>query len=241
MDAPETIIEHRNIIRNNAFLREVYKDFYTRLTPIDIPEGPIVEIGSGGGFIKDIIPGTQTSDVVEGPDIDMVFSAEQLPYQNESVSAFVLLNTFHHIKDPVRALQEMRRCLKPGGKIMMVEPYNSPWSKWLYTNFHYEGFDARAGWKIPGEGRLTDANNALPWIVFVRDRTLFEEQFPELSIRRIAPHTPLSYVVSGGLTRKPFLPLSLYPVLRYFEKLLQPCARFVGMFSTIELVKEKTI
>lgn len=237
LDAPETILEHRNVIRENKFLRQIYIDFYNRLKPNGVPVGPIIELGSGGGFIKEIIPSAITSDIVSGPDVDKVFSALNLPFADSSVAAFLMLNAFHHMKDPELALSEMQRCLMPGGKIIMVEPYNSWWSSFFYKNFHYEGFDTKAEWKIQGDGRLSDANNALPWIVFVRDREKFIQKFPALRITKIDPHTPLRYLVSGGLKRKPFLPFAFYPVIQFFETILGPVKHIFSMFVTIEVVK----
>lgn len=238
LDAPETIFTHRNIIRNNGFLRKIYIDFYNKLKPTDLPNGPIIEIGSGGGFIKEIIPQVITSDIVKGPDIDLVFSALDLPFADNSISAFLMLNVFHHIKDPERALNEMRRCLKLGGKIIMVEPYNSLWSRFFYKNFHYEGFDTSAKWKIDGDRRLSDANNALPWIVFVRDREKFLRKFPDLKIYKVEPHTPFGYLISGGLTRESILPANFYSSVKFIEGLLSPLKKIFSMFATIEVIKQ---
>lgn len=237
LDAPETIVEHHNVIRKNKFLQKIYFDFYHKLIPTGIPEGPIVELGSGGGFIKEVISCAVTSDIVAGPNIDQVFSALQLPFSDASISAFLMLNAFHHIKDPEIALKEMYRCLKPGGKIIMVEPYNSWWSSFFYKNFHYEGFDTKAGWKIQGDGRMSDANNALPWIVFVRDRKIFEQKFPNFQIVKVEPHSPLCYLVSGGLKHKSILPEGGYKFIKFIEIIASPFKKIFSMFATIEVVK----
>ena len=187
-----------------------------------MPHGKKVELGSGAGFIKKVIPKVITSDVVSGHGIDKVFFAEKMPFANKSISAFYMIDVLHHIKNPSKALKEMDRCLVGGGKIIMIEPANTLWAQIVLKNFHHENFDTKAGWTIKGKGRLTDANMAIPWIIFVRDRKKFEKKFPNLKIRNITPHTPFSYLISGGLSYQPFIPVFLYPFAIFTEKLLTP-------------------
>ena len=216
----KTLIAHKRSIKNKKILKRIYLSFYKEFANIEVPKGLRVEIGSGAGFIKKIIPQTITSDVIAGPGIKRVFSVEKIPFKNKSVSVFYLLNVFHHIKNPEKSLKEMERCLKPKGKIIMIEPYNSIWGRFIYQNFHHEKFNPKAGWKIKGKGRLSDANGAMPWIIFVRDRKVFEKKFPDLIILKIRPHTPLSYLLSGGLSKPQLIPSKLYPPLKLVEKLL---------------------
>src|SRR5579859_5972941 len=138
LDSPETLQLHRSLIENKYILKEIYKKFYLEFKNTKVPKGKILELGSGGGFLKKVLPNIITSDVVKGEGIDKVFFGEKMPFRNNSLSAIFMLNVFHHIKNPAKALFEMERCLKKGGKIVMVEPYNSFWSRFIYTNFHNE-------------------------------------------------------------------------------------------------------
>src|SRR3989344_3850678 len=143
LDSPETTIKRAEIIKNKKFLYQIYLDFYNTFKEYSrtLPPGKKVEIGSGAGFLKEVIPEVITSDVMKLPNCDMTFSAEKMPFKNNSISAFFMLNTFHHIKNPEKALSEFSRCLKAKGKIIMIEPYNSLWSRFIYKNFHHETFD----------------------------------------------------------------------------------------------------
>lgn len=238
-DSKQAILEHRNKIREKSFLNKIYVDFYQIFKKTKFPKGPIVEIGSGAGFIKEIIPSVITSDVIAGPEIDKVFFADKMHFKDKSISAFLMIDVLHHIKDSEKAFEEMLRCLKPEGKIVMIEPYNSLWGGFIYKHIHPEkkGFDSKAGWKIKGQGRMSDSNPALPWIIFVRDKQIFQKKFPNLKIVRILPHTPLLYLISGGLTRWQFLPSSFYPFVVNLENKLSPLNKLIGMFVTIELKK----
>ncbi len=239
VDDQESLLNHYRVIRQKKFLKKIYIDFYKQLKKTKLPKGSIVEIGSGAGFIKEIIPNVVTSDVIKGPGIDKVFFADNMPFKTNSVAAFFMIDVLHHIKDSEKALREMARCLKPNGKLVMIEPYKSWWSHIIYKYFHPERFDPNANWKVTGSGRMSDSNTALPWIIFVRDRKIFEKKFPEFSINKIEPHTPLRYLISGGLSTIQLLPSIMYTQVLSLEKFLSPLNNYIGMFVTIELEKIK--
>ncbi|MGE5042127.1 MAG: class I SAM-dependent methyltransferase [Candidatus Levyibacteriota bacterium] len=233
---PELIELHGEIIRRKKLLNLVYRRFYEEFKVPIMGQKRIVELGSGGGFLKEIIPGVTTSDVISGPYVDHVFSAEKMPFKDNSIDAFLMLNTFHHIKDPGKALAEMNRCLRRKGKIIMVEPYATWFSGIIYRHFHYEGFDKKATWQVQGKNRM-ESNNALPWIIFTRDRALFREKFPSLKIHSIRLHTPVQFLLSGGLSHPQFIPNFSIPFFAALEKAISPFNKFFALYSTIEIIK----
>ena len=86
---------------------------------------------------------------------------------------------------------------------------------------------------------MTDANPAMAWIIFKRDRKLFERKFPNLKIIRFNPNTPLRYLISGGLSRFQILPINFYYTIKFLENKLAIFNDYIGMFVTIELQKRK--
>lgn len=239
VNSNKVLLSDRRLIRQRGYLNKIYRDFYAEFKKSKVPNGKLIEIGSGAGFIKEIIPSVITSDVVKGPDIDKVFFAEKIPFKSSSVAAFFMIDTLHHIKDVEIAFKEMERCLKRNGKIVMIEPYNSWWGYIIYKYLHYEHFDPKAGWKVEGRGRMSDSNTALPWIIFVRDRKIFQKKFPELIIDSVKPFMPITYLVSRGLLKPQLLPTFTYGWVKFIEKLFSPLNKYVGMFVIIELHKQK--
>lgn len=239
LDAPETTLLHRRIIQSKPFLKKLYLDFYDsflRNVP-DLSRKKCIELGSGGGFLKSVFPSVTTSDVLPLEGVDLCFSGLDMPFANESIDAFFMIDVFHHVPDSELFLKEMNRCLKRGGVIIMIEPANTWWGRFIYQNFHHEPFDPQGGWVLLGDGPLTCANGALPWIVFQRDQKRFEQLFPFLKLIKLTPHTPISYLLSGGLTLRQLLPNFLYPLIRFFEFLLSPLSHLLGMFYEIKLIK----
>jgi SAM-dependent methyltransferase len=240
LDLPQTTLDSQKIINQKKFFKKVYQYFYRifQKYSVNLAKGPKIELGSGAGFIKELIPDVITSDVIKLPICDRVINAEKIPYRDSTLSVIYLLNTFHHIKNPKKALLEFDRTLKKGGKVIMIEPYNSRWGRFIYKNFHYEGFDETISqWKIKGKGPLSDANNALPSVIFERDRDQYKKLFPHLELSVFTPHTPFLYLLSGGLKKNQFVPTGTFNWFKTFEKFLSPLNKQLGMFVTIVLTK----
>ncbi len=237
-DSAQVTEAHRDFIRRKSFLRQIYLEHY-RFFAAEItalPPGAIVELGSGGGFAHDVIPRVVTTDVVPLSTVQAVISAVQLPFRNHSVSALLMINVLHHVQDPERFFSEAAACLVPGGKIVMVEPANTTFSRFVYTRFHHEPFDPdMPGWKLPAGGRLSAANDALPSIIFERDRSLFHRHFPELTVERYEHTMPFSYIISGGVSRRALLPGWAYKPVRAVERSLGPINSLLGLFVRIVL------
>jgi len=242
LDEPENIHLLRQIIKRKPFLFKTYKIFYRDLIDKikDAPsDGSLVELGSGASFLKQEVPYLITSDVLPYAGVDRVFSALDMPMGTNSVSAFVMVDVLHHIKDSRIFFREVDRCLKIGGKMVMIEPANTGWSRFIYKNFHHEPFNTRGTWGFEEGGPLSGANMAIPWIIFCRDRQQFEQEFAQFRIRSISCHTPLRYLLSGGLSVRQLVPSWFYQFIQVVEWLLSPINRYVGLFMTIEIEKVK--
>lgn len=55
----------------------------------------------------------------------MIFDEQQIPVQNNSIDYIIIVAVLHHISDDLikQYLLEFNRILKPGGKIIIMEPY----------------------------------------------------------------------------------------------------------------------
>lgn len=237
-DDPATFARHRAIIASKPLLADVYRSFYEELARVAaaLPPGARVELGAGGGFFKRYLPEALTSDVVVGADVDLVCSAEALPFADASVAGLFLLDAFHHLRRPARLLAEAERCLRPGGRLVMIEPAGTWWGRLVRKTLHHEAYDDRAGWELADGAH---SNLALPWIVFSRDRADFARAFPRLHLVRCEPHTPLRFLLSGGVSYRSLVPGALAPLLRLVERAAVPLNPVFGLHVTIELVKRE--
>jgi SAM-dependent methyltransferase len=239
LDSPERTLFHRQIIIQKRCLRTLYEEWYSVFSK-EIPSLPndvFIELGSGGGFFKQLEPKAICSDIIDLPTNDITFSALEMPFGEHSVGGIFMVDTMHHIPDSDLFLKEVDRVLEVGGKMVMIEPANSWWGRFIFKNFHHEPFIPDGGWSIPSTGPLSGANGALPWIVFVRDNELFQQKFPGLIIDSIQYINPLSYLMTGGVSRKQFLPDFLFPVLRFADKILPAISKQLSMFMVVKIRK----
>jgi len=239
LDDPNATLAHRDIILQKPFLKRLYNDWYSVFIEKSkqVKNGRYLEIGSGGGFLKEVFPEVLTSDILELRGVDMVVNAEKLPFKNEELGSIMMLNVFHHIPNPHLFLQEAERTLVKGGKIIMTEPANSALGRFIYKRFHHEPFDEHAGREIKAGNPLSNSNQALPHIYFERDLDLFKKEYPLLKIKSIRYHSPFSYVISGGVSRSAMLPDFMYSAVKGLEWLLSPLSKQLGLFCTVEIEK----
>jgi SAM-dependent methyltransferase len=231
----ELTVRRRDLIRKRIFLRSIYQDWYSAIAS-NIPQSEerVLEIGSGGGFISSFIPDAITSDVLPLPGIDLVFDAVRLPFRDRSLRAVVMTNVFHHLPDVGRFLLEFARCTRSGGTLVMIEPWVTRWARLVYGKLHHEPFDTDAAvWELKSGQPLSEANGALPWMVFVRDRETFANRFPSLHIATIKPMMSVRYLVSGGVSMRSLSPDWTYPAWKKFDEALTRLSPETAMFALI--------
>ncbi len=57
--------------------------------------------------------------------------SERLPFDRDAFDVVTCANSFHHYPHQDRAVQEMRRVLKPGGRLLLVDGYRDRPYGWL--------------------------------------------------------------------------------------------------------------
>jgi SAM-dependent methyltransferase len=240
IDSPETTILRWQIIRKKVFLRRVYDEWYGAIAAA-IPAGAnaALELGSGAGFMSDYVQNLITSDILELPGVDRVIDAcASLPFEDASLRGIAMVNTLHHLPDVEAFIAEAARCLQSGGAVSMIEPWNTSWSRFVYTRLHHEPFEPSApSWQFERGGPLSGANGALPWILLVRDRDRFEHRFPELRIVEPRLTMPIRYLLSGGVSMRSLVPTWSFAPLRAMEETCRPFMPALAMFAHIVLIR----
>jgi len=239
IDDPYTTQLRRQVIQEKSYLRQIYQEWYGVIAAA-LPAGvePVLELGSGTGFLRDYIPDLITSEIFRCPDVSVVVDGQQLPFADGALRAIVMTNVLHHLPQPRRFFAEAARCVRLGAVVAMIEPWVTAWSRLVYTNLHHEPFRPEAPeWGFPSSGPLSSANGALPWIIFERDRAQFEREFSEWQIPAIRPGMPFRYLVSGGVSLRSLMPGCTFGYWRRIENSLQPWMKTWAMFAEIVLVR----
>ena len=87
----------RAIIQKKTFLRRIYEEWYGFIIS-NLPEGDdrILELGSGGGFLDQILPHLITSEVFFCPTVKVVADGASLPFTDGVLRSVVMVDVFHH-------------------------------------------------------------------------------------------------------------------------------------------------
>lgn len=236
----ETIAARGAVLARKPFLQALYREWYALIgAALGGAPGPVLEIGSGPGFLDTTVRSLFRTDVAFGRGLDGVVDGTALPFRSATLGGIAGLNVFHHLPQPGRFLCEALRCVRPGGTVVLLEPWNTPWSSLCMRLLHHERFDPRAGWGATGHGDLAlEANNALAWIVFHRDRELFATAYPSLRLLGATLLMPFAYLLSGGIHRRVGAPGWMYPLVRGLERLCEPILGHCAMFALIVLRRE---
>jgi SAM-dependent methyltransferase len=247
INSPERLRVHADVLARKRMIREVFTEYHRLFLKLDEhyfgdARGVRVELGAGVSPVRDTFPDVLASDVMLSGKLDLVTDAEHLALAQESVRAFYLQNCFHHFPNPRVFFSEVLRCLAPGGGVILLEPYYGPVAARVFKRlFPSETFDASVpSWESQVAGPMEGANQALSYVVFVRDRTRFQEEFPQLEIayQEVMTNYP-RYLLSGGLNFKQLMPDIAIPLLKAIEWLSAPLARVVGLHYIMVLSKRR--
>lgn len=244
VDGESRLALHRRILQKKRMLREVFTDFHHLFRKLDLQflsgDGIEVELGAGISPMRDSYPEVLATDVVYASHLDRLIDAEAMDLPNSSVRTIYGQNCFHHFAHPDRFLHELDRVLVPGGGAILLEPYYGPFATFVFKRlFRSETFDKTdLSWETPTAGPMNGANQALSYIVFIRDRDQFILEHPSLTIahQQLAGNY-LRYLLSGGLNFRQLLPNSLTGFVGLLEKLISPLNRWIALHHIIVIRK----
>jgi SAM-dependent methyltransferase len=105
--------------------------FNTSVNVLDIGECLRARQGTGSKFdpkhawLQEYIKKVNYKVMDPVPDYkpDIVGDIHSIPLAGETIDGIFCLAVLEHVKDPVRAMEELYRILKPGGKILIYVPF----------------------------------------------------------------------------------------------------------------------
>jgi SAM-dependent methyltransferase len=210
--------------RRKPLLQEIYRGFYLEIARElrrDLP-GETVEIGSGIGNLKNVVPEAIATDLFPNPWIDRVENAYALSFPDGSVANLILFDVWHHLQYPGTALAEFHRVLAPGGRLIIFDPAMGMLGRIVFGLFHHEplGLRDEIRWWAPAGFSPVEmtyyAAQGNAQRVFFSDKWL-----PKLcnwrKVRR-SLWAAIPYLASGGFSGPQLYPRSLLPVLGALDR-----------------------
>ena len=238
---------HRETWKTKKIIRVIYTGWYRKILS-DLFGGSkaTIELGGGGGNFKEFKPGVITSDIENRNWLDVCFDAHDIPFSGGSVSNIVMIDVLHHLADPVKFFSEAARVLEKGGRIVLLEPFPTPFSLFIYRRFHPEPFIMDADYfntkRDQNESTAAkdpwDANQAMAKLLFYTHRETFEKTFAD-RFRIIRRHrmSCILYPASGGFENKSMIPDMAIPLFKFFELMLTPLRPLMAFRCYVVLEK----
>lgn len=224
----EALERYRSVWDRKPVLRRVYSDFHDRVIAVCEP-GKTLEIGGGIGNLKDRLADVITTDIQFAPWLDCVADAQRLPFEAESLSNIVMIDVLHHLEHPIIFFTEAERTLRPGGRMVMVEPAITWGSTVFYRLLHHEPVSTTADPLKPGRidpGRDPYlSNQAIPTLIATRDRGRFHALFPRLRIKQVDWFSLVVYPLTGGFKGWSLISDRIAQRVMRAERMIEP---FVG-------------
>jgi SAM-dependent methyltransferase len=246
----QDITEHQRQIEENLrhwqakpVLREIYRDFHQLLAGYlsNVP-GETVEIGSGIGNIKEVIPNCVRTDIFPNPWNDRQENIYRLSMADCSVANLILFDVFHHLEYPLDALDECHRVLNRGGRLLVFDHAMSV-AGFLFSKFvHHErsGFARQFRLRAKDSSRLCApryyADHANAWRILDRKFCNFpESQWSKVAVVKIPA---IKWLLSGGYRGPSLLHPSFLSAATFAERLLS-AAPFLCSLRLLVVLEKK--
>jgi SAM-dependent methyltransferase len=248
MKAPQSdqLAQFRAVWNQKPTLRIIYDDFYDRIVEAS-HLGVTIEIGGGIGNLKQRLDGVISTDIQPAPWLDCVADAQRLPFAAASAANIVMVDVLHHLEFPIAFFREAARVLRPGGRVLMVEPAITWGSSLFYRLLHHE--PVRTSAEVLKEGEPDPyrdpyaSNQAIPTLLATRDRQRFHRLLPMLRIAHVEWFALAAYPLSGGFQPWTLIGASLARRVLRLERAIEPAlGRFMAfrMMLVVEKVMDQT-
>lgn len=238
----DALSNYRSVWERKPVLRTLYNDLFDRLAACCVP-GHTLEVGGGIGNLRDKIDGLISSDIQFAPWLDLVADAQKLPFRDGTISNIVMLDVLHHIEFPALLFREASRVLRPGGRLVMIDPGITIGSTLFFRALHHEPVRMNADPLLEGSPDQNrdpyDSNQAIPTLLATRYREEFHAMFPDLTIRETEWFSFIAYPFSGGFKSWSLISERMARFVLGLEKYVErPLGRFFG-FRLLMVIEKK--
>ena len=220
------IQQNQDSWQKKPLLHQIYQGFYREMAALLRPEiaGSTVELGSGMGNIKSVIPHCITTDLFPNPWLDRRENAYALNFADRSIANLILFDVWHHLAHPQTALNEFARVLAPGGRLILFEPGMGWLGQLVYGLFHHEPL----GWRhpfaleapkdfVPDQAPYFAAQASATRIFLRQNPACALDQWRVVQTRQL---TSLAYVASGGFSKPQLYPTRWLPAVQQLDQCL---------------------
>ena len=149
----------------------------------------VLDAGAGDAPYRDLFGHVtyETADLAtyekDYAKLDYVCDLTDMPMPDATFDMIFCSQTLEHVKEPVRALCEMRRILKPGGQLWLSAPFffeehEKPYDFFRYTQFGWRHMAEQAGLEVEDIDWLEGYYGTLAYQMHMAARSLPKSMLP---------------------------------------------------------------
>jgi SAM-dependent methyltransferase len=151
-------------------------------------QGDVLDFGCGSKPYRELFTAcssyTGVDIAVSGHDhidshVDVFYDGRHLPFNDASFDAVVAFEVFEHVFNIDEMLQELRRVLRPGGRMMLTLPFawgehEVPYDFGRYTSFGIRSVLERNGLTVQSIGKTNGSVEAIHqlWLAYIDTQLL---------------------------------------------------------------------
>ena len=113
-------------------------------------------------------------------DTDVVADAHALPFRDESFDNVAAIETLEHLKNPFLAVREIKRVLRPGGKVLVTTRFCYPIHDAPADYFRFTRFGLGELFRDLEIERLEDTDSAAETCVILANRLAYDREISSL-------------------------------------------------------------
>lgn len=221
MDSTAILSFYHKTWNQKPILQKIYRKWYSRIFRQIKEGGVILELGSGSGMGKEFNQDIILGDIVFNDWLDIALNGEEFPVNAGSLSNIIMIDTLHHLKNPILFLKEASRVLVDGGKIIAIEPYTGKFAYYFWNYLHHEPVDLKFNILkgSPVKQEPFDSNQAIPYLIF-KNFDKIKPTVPNFEIIHIEYFDLLYYALSGGFSKPNLVPFFMEDIIMAADKIL---------------------
>ncbi|HOZ36492.1 MAG TPA: class I SAM-dependent methyltransferase [bacterium] len=136
-----------------------------------------LEIGCGDRYYDEFFPNKISIDFDPDRHPDLVADAHHLPFADNEFSVVLCAEVLEHLSDPPQAIAEMRRVLKPGGKLILTTRFIFPIHDAPGDYYRFTEYGLRQLFKDWQLSTLTPETTDLSTVAVILQRLIYQADY----------------------------------------------------------------
>lgn len=167
-----------NILKKINLTKKINRQEFAKFLVDYKSTGKTLDIGAGFSpydcYYKENFPNRTVLDIKPSAKVDVVGDIHHLPFKNNEFDNVLCFEVFEHLKNPWQAVQEIKRVLKPDGRLILSTRFIAPLHDTPNDYFRFTKYglqDLFKDWKIQV---LKQELNTLATLAFLYQRLGFQ-------------------------------------------------------------------